>query len=84
KCNITLGLINRHFMKLPKPNFLILYKSLVRSKIEYAASVWSPWSLKVIEDIERATRIVKNCIGFNYEQRLRLLDLPTLRYRRIR
>ncbi|ESO12811.1 hypothetical protein HELRODRAFT_62878, partial [Helobdella robusta] len=44
KFNSILGLINRHFKNLFRDSFVTLSKSLVRSKIEYAACVWSLWS----------------------------------------
>ena len=84
----TLGLISRNFNGLNKDSFLLLYKSLVRSKLEYAVNVWSPWRLKEIEAIERvqkrATKMVKECENLKYIDRLKLLNLPCLRYRRSR
>ena len=38
------GMINRSFYDLDKITFLTLYKSLVRSLIEYSTSVWAPHS----------------------------------------
>jgi len=37
-----LGIINRNFKCLDKDSFILLYKSLVRSHVEFAHSVWSP------------------------------------------
>ncbi len=37
------GLICRTFQYLYKPTFLLLYKALVRSQLEYASSVWNPY-----------------------------------------
>jgi len=55
---------------------------------EYGACVWSPYKLKDIETIEkvqkRATKRVKGLHTLTYENRLKQLNLPTLRYRRCR
>ena len=83
-----LGIINRNFKQLDKDAFILLYKSLVRSLLEYGQSVWSPSKISVIYDIERvqkrATKMVKNCKQLCYSDRLKYLHLPTLKFRRIR
>ena len=60
-----LAIINRNFCKLDKDTFKLLYKSLVRSHLEYGHSVWNPYRIGLISDIERvqkrATRMVKGC-----------------------
>ena len=38
-----LGIINRNFRSLDKDSFLCLYKSLVRSQLDYCSSVWNPF-----------------------------------------
>ena len=57
-----LGIIKRNFTHLTKDAFLTLYKSLVRSHLEYAVQVWSPNTVAYIEKIEkvqmRATKIL--------------------------
>ena len=50
--NKMLGIINRNFSNLDKVSFVLLYKSLVRSHLEYANSIWSPYKCLLIKDIE--------------------------------
>src|SRR6476469_9199357 len=61
---------------------------MVRSHLEFAHSVWNPYKLGLIHDIEkvqmRATKLVRECKKLSYDQRLRYLKLSTLRYRRLR
>jgi len=42
KANKILGIINRNFRYLPVNSYVSLYKTVVRSKLEYANVVWSP------------------------------------------
>ena len=83
-----LAIINRNFFNLDKDTFKLLYKSLVRSHIEYGHSVWNPYRIGIISDLERvqkrATKMVKNCKKLSYSDRLRFLEIPTLKFRRSR
>jgi len=62
----------------------VLYKSLVRS----ANSLWNPYQkqdIKALEKVQmRATRLVTALRDKPYQERLRTLDLPTLKFRRLR
>jgi hypothetical protein len=83
-----LGIIKRNFNNISKEVFLLLYKTLVRSHLEYANTVWNPYRQQLVELIEkvqkRATKLIKECRHLDYGNRLRKLDLPTLVYRRYR
>ena len=61
---------------------------MVRPILEYAVTVWSPYRKGDIDAVEsvtrRATRILPELSGLEYEARLRSLELPTLTYRRLR
>ena len=86
--NKMLGIINRNFSDLDITCFILLYKSMVRSHLEYGASVWNPYKKSLIRDIEnvqkRATKLMRQCKKLPYEERLAQLQLPTLKYRRFR
>jgi hypothetical protein len=88
KANKMTGLIKRSFTYLEYETFLLLYKSMVRSHLEYAQNVWSPYKVKHIEALEkvqrRATKIVPGLHKLSYTQRLKKLRLPTLAFRRVR
>ena len=81
-----LGIIKRNLIYLDA--FVMLYKSLVRSHLAYANSVWNPHRLGLITDLEkvqmRVTKLVISITNFTYKDRLKRLKLPTLKYRRIR
>ena len=88
KANMMMGIIRRSFAHLDMETFCLLYKALVRPHLEYASSVWNPYKKKLIEEIEnvqrRATKLVPGLSNLPYEERLRKLDLPTLKFRRMR
>ena len=68
--------------------FLHLYKALIRPHLEYGQLIWSPRFIrqsKKIENVQRrATKIVPCLKNLSYEERLRKIRLPTLKYRRLR
>ena len=88
KANQALGMIRNTFSCLDKEIFLPLYKSFVRPHLEYASVIWSPTYKKDIISIEhvqrRATKLVTGMKNLPYENRTKILGLPTLYYRRER
>ena len=64
-----------------------LYVSLVRSYLEYAAPVWSPYLQKDIAMLEKtqqfASRICTKNWDAGYQELLDMLDLPSLAQRRL-
>ena len=88
KANQMLGIIKRTFTRLDKETFLLLYKSLVRPHLEYGNIVWYPYLIRQSRSIEkvqrRATKAVRGCKELSYAERLRLLNLHSLKGRRIR
>ena len=65
-----------------------LYKALIRPHLEYGQIIWSPQykrQSKLLENVQRrATKIIPNLKNLPYEERLKQLKLPTLKYRRLR
>ena len=57
-----IGIIKRNFINMDMHTFASLYKSLVRTHIKHAVSVWCPYKKGDIEEIEkiqkRATKLL--------------------------
>ena len=68
--------------------FISLYKTLVRTHLDYASSVWAPYKTKDMEILEnvqrRCTRLLPYLKDLSYEDHLRMVKLPTLSYHRWR
>ena len=88
KANRNLGIIRRTFQQIDQEMLVVLYKSLVRPILEYGSQVWSPLKKGQIDRIEsvqrRMTRILPKLRKKPYSERLIMLGLPTLNYRRLR
>ncbi|KAI8510470.1 hypothetical protein Bbelb_113860 [Branchiostoma belcheri] len=88
KANRVLGTIKHTFKYLDEDSFMLLYKSLVRPHLEYATAVWSPRTKRdrdLLERVQRrATKLVSSIAHLSYSERLAVLGLPTLYYRRQR
>lgn len=88
KGNQILGLINRAISCKGKRVILSLYKALVRPHLEYCIQAWRPHLVKDIEILEkvqrRATKMIEECTGRTYQERLNILRLTTLETRRER
>ena len=88
KANSKAGWLRRTFKFLTPTLFRPLYMAIVRSQLEYASSVWSPYLQRDIDKVEsvqmRATKMLPGFKGKTYEERLRKLNLPTLKFRRLR
>ena len=88
--NSRLELINRNFRHIQTKPFMNLYKTMVRSKVEYCITVAQPVGLykKDKEKIERvqcrATKLVLGMENKAYSERLEELKLPSLECRRKR
>ena len=87
--NLTITKANQYFMQYKEPDMIIkLYKSLVRPIVEYGNPVWGPYYItdqRSIEGVQRcATKLVPSIRHHTYPERLQILNLPSLYYRRYR
>ena len=82
------AMLRRAFQYIDKETFIPLYEALVRMHLDYASSVYSPYKLKHVEQLEavqrRATKQLPGMKDKSYPDRLKELKLPTLPYRRSR
>ena len=88
KANQMIGLIKISFESIDKEMFLTLYKTLIRPLLEYCVHAWSPHyetDITLLENVQRrATKMVRVLSHLSYEDRLKELELPTLKDRRTR
>ena len=72
---------------MDKNTFCLLYKALVRPHVEYAHSVWCPYKnviLLILRKFKKEPSIINSLKNCSYKERLKILNLPTLKYRRLR
>jgi len=66
----------------------MFYKALVRSHLEYANVVWSPYKkcdIHVLNGVQRrGTKLINSIKHLSYENRLKKLELLTRKYCRAR
>ena len=88
KANTILGFIARNFECKTPDVITRLYTSLVRPHLEYAVQFWSPCYQKDEKKLEsvqrRATKLIPGFRSLPYEERLKRLDMFSLKDRRIR
>ena len=86
--NKVLGIIKWSYEDKSMAILLPLYKALVRPHIEYCVQAWRPYYQKDVDNLEkiqrRATRMMEELRGMEYEERLRQTRLVILEARRTR
>jgi len=86
--NKIIGLIRRNISNKTAEGMVILYKTLVRSILDYSISVWKPYTKKDKEKLEKVqrkyTKMIIGCKGKTYEQRLNKLRLTSVDHRHYR
>jgi len=62
KAYMMLGIMKRNFRHLTIPTFVLLYKTMVRSHLDYCCSIWAPYKKGDIEALEKVQkRATKFC-----------------------
>ena len=90
KASSTLGFVRRNVQHCPVQTRRAAYLALVRSSLEYAASVWDPYTVAEIEKLEkvqrRGARFISNDFKSKHEgcvtKMLEEHNLPSLQQRR--
>ena len=88
KARRMLGMISRSFSQRDIHASINLYKTYVRSKLEFGNILWQPYTqrnIKLVESVQR--RMTKRLPGFGhlpYRERLYNLKIQSLQARRIR
>jgi ribonuclease P/MRP protein subunit RPP40 len=87
KAHVRAGLILRSFSSRNISLLIKAYLTYVRPMLEYCSSVWSPYTLTNINQLESVqrsfTRKLYGLLGFSYSERLLILDLESLQQRRL-
>ena len=83
-----LGWVLSVFKDRSQLTMLTLFKSMVRSKLEYSCPLWDPSSLSDIKQLEQIQRLftskIYGCKNMTYWDRLKHLKLQSLQRRRER
>jgi len=60
KAYSVFGIIKQNFICMDEHTFVLLYKSMVRPHVEFANSVWCPFKLGDIEEIDKIQKGLLN------------------------
>ena len=84
----NLGLIRKTFNCREPDMITKLFKSLIRPILEYGNLIWGPHYVadqQAIEGVQwRATKLISSISHCPYPEKLKILNLPSLNYRRLR
>ena len=88
KASRILAVIRRSFCAIDEATLPLLFRTMVRPHLEYANTVWGPFNRedqKRVERVQRrATKLIASIRDRPYEERLQILDLPSMYHRRRR
>ena len=88
KAKAMLGMMTRAFHYRDRNVFLKLYKQYIRCHLEYAVSVWCPWTetdSNMLEKVQiKAVNSISGLSGKSYSEKLKELNLQSLSDRRTR
>ena len=88
KANRLVGLIRRSYEYLDKDSLVQLYKALVRPHLEYGHVIWPLYfktDLNKVDNVQRRmTKLMPQIRDLEYPERLWILKLPSIAYRRSR
>ena len=83
KANIVLGIIKKSFITVDTGTLPLLYKSMVKTHLECDNVPHYKGDQQLVGKFQtRATKLITNIRHISYDQRLKLLKLPSLMYRR--
>ena len=78
---MMLGIIKRNFRHLTITTFTLIYKTMVRSHLDYCCSLWEPYKKVDIEALEkvqkRATKFLPALRHLTYPDPLKACKLTT-------
>ena len=76
------AVIRRSFAILDESTLPLLFGAMVRPHLEYANSIWGPFNWEDQRRVEkvqrRATKLVATIRNQPYEEKFRILDMPSL------
>ncbi len=88
KASRMLALIRRAFSCHDEDTIPHLFKGLVRPLLEYGNLIWHPQFMMDVKEVEKVQRRVTKMVpiykDLPYEERLKVLKMPSLQYRRKR
>ena len=86
--HFALSQIQRSFHFRRTKDLVPLYKTFVRPRLEFGVAAWNPWTEADIQCLEavqkRLIRLLSDVAGENYEEKLQMAGLTTLKDRRER
>ena len=89
RANQMLGAWSRAVSWHDRNNWIKIYKTYIRPKLEYCSQAWSPWTASDREVLEKVQRRAVGLVttlprNMTYEQKLKILGLTSLVERRER